>query len=275
MGLSIAKNNSDELRLKVTEVVSKLNVQNPEVLETIIVYILSNNLDFKSYFFESQYASLGTPISKIKQIIISSVDFIFITLKHDDFAYMNFGTLENDLKNEIFTFFEQKLGNNSITPENYQEFIDYFINSYNPEFILALLKSRIIHSKEVFTELKAILEYMTFLGRNYIKEQELGRLEKAMNFRLNILKNYNLGYFFKHFFILENQAKIYPKDLQTGRYFYPIILFKDMKNLVLQLDRDREHSHHVQHEGKDLISRQLQLLKQNQETLSRLRDSTP
>jgi hypothetical protein len=271
MSLSIAKTNSDELLNKIKEIVSKLNAPKPQILETIIIYNLSNNLDYKSYFFDSQYSSLGTPIEKIKEIINSSIDFLFVLFKHNDFNNINFANLENELKNNIFAFFEEKLNNNTLNSDNYQDFIDYFLSSYNSELIISLLRNRILISKEQFKEFKAILEYMTFSGRNDIEEQELGRLEKAINFRLNLLKNYNVDYFCKNFCILENQAKIFPKEFQTGRFFYPLNLFKDMKNLILRLERERDKTQHIQHEGKDLISRQLELLKENQETLSRLK----
>ena len=73
-----------------------------------------------------------------------------------------------------------------------------------------------------------------------------------------------------NFFLLKNQAKILPEEFSSGQYFYPEKLLKEMKNLVLSIERGDSKSEHVQHEARGLLRRQLEAIKLNQERLQNL-----
>lgn len=269
MSLSIVEDYSEELRDLVTKVVAEHSDQREvkEVISAVTMFALSHNLDLHSYIFDEQYSYVGTPVQKIKGLTNSIFDYLFLLFDHRDFVGASLDKLEPALKLGVYGYLEQKISDGTLNEGNYREFISYLQATYDVEVVLDIIRIRIADDKEQKEEYKALLEYMTFMGREYIEEDEFERLQHSINFRLNLLKNYNIDYFCKHFFLLKNHAKLLPDEYQSNRYFFPAKLLKDMKNLVLMIERGETHSLHLQSEAKNLIRRQMKLIQLNQNKL--------
>ncbi len=273
MNLSSVRYFSEELKSIIEKLVDnhKGDDEAKEIVRTLALYVLSNSMDIRSYLFDEQYAYLGSRNDKLKEIINRSIDYLSLVLAHKDFSGIILGSLENDLKLEIYSFLKGKLADDSINRDNFADFVDYLHITYDRDVILDILKARITYDKEKKEEFKALLEYMTFNARDYIEEDELDRLEKAINFRQNLLKNFNIEYFMINFFILKNFPRLFPEEYHSPKYFYNHKFIKDMKNLVLDIERDKAHSLHVRSDAGNMVHRQLKLIQENQKHISELR----
>jgi len=159
---------------------------------------------------------------------------------------------------------------NTLNEQNYDEFVSYFQGTFRREVILELIRKRVSSDNKMLEEFKAVLEYMTFLGRNYLEREELDRLQDAINFRLNRLENYSHDYFAINFFMCKSQTKTIMDELESTRYYYPMNLLKDLKNLILAIERGEAESYHLADEAQDLITRQIKLIRENQDKLKDL-----
>ncbi|MGM5488728.1 MAG: hypothetical protein ACQESG_07290 [Nanobdellota archaeon] len=272
MGLSAVKTYSKELKSKTYDVIKEHgDGEVQDIVLSVTLYTLSHNLDIKSYLFDEQYNYLGSPSEKVKRVINSSFDFLSQLLHHRDFSGVMVSELEESLKSAVYEFLAGKLEQGELTKENFQSFVEYLQQSYDPNILLDVLRLRIVDDEEKRSEFKALLEYMIFSGRNYFEEDEFERIQRAIDFRLNCLKNYSSEYFTRNFFLLQNQIRLFPEEYHSIKYFFPYKIFKDVKNLILSIERGESHSLSLQSDARDIIQRQLRLIKQNEKKLNELK----
>ncbi len=272
MGLSVVKTYSKELKAKTYEVIKEQGDDEvQDIVLAVALYTVSHNLDIKAYLFDEQYKYLGSPSDKLKKVLNSTFDFLSQLLNHRDFSGVIIADLEEGLKTTVHNYLSGKLDKGELNKDNFQEFVEYLQQSYDPNILLDVLRLRVIDDQEKRNEFKALLEYMTFAGRNYFEEDEFERIQRAIDFRLNVLKNYSTEYFSRNFFLLQNQIKIFPEEYHSVKYFYPYKMYKDLKNLILSIERGESHSLSLQCDARDVIQRQLRLIKQNEKKLNELK----
>ena len=270
MSLSTVESYSHELRKIVSDVVGECseNKEVQEIVTQLAVYTISHALDVRTHLFEGSYS--GSPVEKLKGLLNTTIDHLCRVLDHRDFMGLSVEKLEPSIKMKVYDYVKEKLHEGHLTKENYQEFIYYLQESYDKDIVLDLVRVRVLDDREKREEFKALLEYATFLGRNYFEIDEIERLEDAINFRLNLLKNYGRDYFCRNFLLLKNHVKIIPDEFSTHTYYIPTELLKEMKNLILHIERGQSHSVQVQHEARNVIRKQLEIIRRNQERLQNL-----
>jgi hypothetical protein len=240
MDLSVIRTYAYELKNIIHEEIDKLTLSKREkdILYHLLIYVTSNEIDLKEYLFDERYGHLGTPVEKIKEIVNTAIDLLTFILDNEDFSISIEGA-DMPLKERIFDFLKEKIELNQLNYSNYKDFVEYLKFFYHKQTIIDIIRIRIIKDDEKKEEIKAILEYLTLLNRNFIQDEEIDHIQEAINFRLNKLKNYNIDYFIKNFLLLRNLTRL-NEGFPSLKHFYPEDFIKDLKNLILEIERDFE-----------------------------------
>lgn len=274
---------ADELKAKVVEKVTAypLEPQTKEVVSDLILYTLANSMDIKSIFLDKLFDDFsGTeqeegqpPVqhTSVKSIIDSSIDYCNVIFSLDPFEDLSNKQLEQDIEKVILNFLNEKIPNGSLNKDNYGEFISLLHRSFSRENIIGVIRRRIKYNSELRKELKSVLEYLTFVGREYFEEDELDKLQEAMNFRLNKLKNYSFDYFMTNFFIQQGNVIPMSEKYDGVRYSYPSYFIRDLKNLLLSMESSDKEDKEVEEDAKVLLHKQFNRIQNLQKSLEKLK----
>lgn len=272
MDFSTVKSDSEELNETIVSIIDNHpgDEHEKKLIAALTMYVVSNNLDLRSSYYEEDQRSLMVLREELKEIVTDTFDYLDLLLSHPDFSYFDGKGIDFELKKELFKVLKAKIEQGTLNEENYLEFVEYFQQSFKIGIVMEMLRKRISSNRKNLEEFKAVLEYMTLLGRTYFEHDELDRLQESVNFRLNRLEHYSPEYFAKHFFLLKSRNKQLMEDMVSARYYYPKGVFKELKNLVLAIERGEAESTHLEVEAKDIIDRQLKMIKENQEKIRNL-----
>jgi hypothetical protein len=274
---------SDELRTAVEERVIKYQLDSDvkDAIINLLLYTFSNTMDIKSFFLDKLYTEVndgkvgeGQPANveeSIKNIIDSSVEYAYIIFRLHPFEDVPMKKIEHDTEEVVYRFLKSKIGGGDLRKEKFNDFIKALRKGYDRAVILRVVKKRVLYNLEKRVELCSLLEYMTFTGRTYFEEDELERLQDALNFRLNKLKNYTFDYFIMNFFLQKMDIIPMSDKYDAVRYSYPEPIIKDFKNLLLQIYSSEQEEKDIQEDAKNIIHKQFSRIETLQKSIDKLK----
>jgi hypothetical protein len=271
--LSETREICEDMIKKISESVSRYDIDGnmKNTLANLFIYTFAHSLDQKSFIFDEQYDYLGNPNDKIRKIIDNAIDYLLIVLSDYPFSQLHINNIESDIKTNVYDYIEQKINQKKLGKNNFSEFILLLKKNYEFKYLLKIIKKKLVLDQEKKVELYAIIEYMTFQGKNEFEESDLDNLQDALNFRLNRLKSYSFDYFISNFFIVKGQSILLSEDYNSTKYFYSDKIVKELKNLLVRWDDIIIDEKIIKKDVNKLVVEQKEELNSTQSSIDKLK----